>query len=100
MGFAVGPDDVASRLAYDIGIVLTVVALKFSFTDAIPVVPYNTLVDWKIWMTTTLVFWVTFSHALIGFIGRKHDDVDIEELDDKVSLGWFIVTCVLEGVFW
>lgn len=100
MGFAIDPSDVADRLGYDITILLTVVALKFAFTDAVPVVPYNTMLDWKLILTTGLIFVATVMHGVLGYIARSASGDKIEDNDNVMALILLILLGLFEVVYW
>lgn len=101
LSFAGDPGDLYDRLAYDITILLTVIALKFAYSDAIPVVPYNTMLDWKIFITSMLVFVATMMHGFVGYYGRKNPENDnVEGIDDVMGLIWLVCALLSEGGYW
>jgi len=100
LGFAIAPGDVSDRLGYDITILLTVVALKFAFTDAVPIVPYNTMLDWKIGITTAIVFIVTLVQTSIGYMARVGSEEQAEDLDKLMAIIMAVISGVFEILYW
>mmetsp|Transcript_18403 Transcript_18403/g.69614 ORF Transcript_18403/g.69614 Transcript_18403/m.69614 type:complete len:790 (-) Transcript_18403:352-2721(-) len=54
--FGIPADELADRLSFNIGLLLAAIALKFAFADAIPKLPYITLLDFKVYFSFFSIF--------------------------------------------
>lgn len=97
LAFSMTIDDVSGRVGNSLTLILTAVAFKFVLQTSLPIVPYNTLLDYFIMWSTYCLFFV----AMVSVIPYNWFDNEQRQITANYALGWISAClCVLFAFVW